>query len=85
MKAMQYTIRNIPPEIDRYLRRQSEVSGVSLNQTILNELSERAGTKAQSLADELNWFIGSGIDNETLKALADDDKIQKKFTQEEWK
>lgn len=43
----QYTIRGIPPEVDRVLRETAETTGMSLNETALSALSEatlKAGT-----------------------------------------
>lgn len=83
MKAVQYTIRGVPEQVDRYLRKKSRISGKSLNQVIIDELSERAGRPDQSLRESLTWFIGSGIDDETLKALEEEDKMQKKIAAKE--
>lgn len=83
MKAIQYTIRNIPAPVDRYLRRRAQISGQSLNQVIVQELSEKAGLKKASLADSLDWFIGSGIDQATLDALDTEDRIQKSLAAKE--
>jgi hypothetical protein len=84
MKAVpQYTIRNMPEPVDRYLRRQARRSGKSLNQTIISELSERAGVtkdgKPTSLLESLSWFIGSGMDQDVIDALEEEDKIQKQL------
>ena len=38
----QYTIRGIPPEVDHVLRETAEITGMSLNETALNILSEAA-------------------------------------------
>jgi hypothetical protein len=38
-ESVQYTIRGVPPEVDRELRRKAEQRGQSLNQVILNELT----------------------------------------------
>lgn len=86
MKAIQYTIRNIPAPIDRYLRKRANVSGQSLNQVIIDELSEKAGVGKASLIDSLGWFIGGDtIGDDVLVALDADDKEQKLLTKQEWK
>ena len=41
-RAVQYTIRGVPDEIDRVLRKKAALRKQSLNQVILNEL--RVGT-----------------------------------------
>jgi len=77
----QYTIRKMPPELDRYLRSIARRRNKSLNQVIIDELSEKAGLtkggKTQSLLESLDWFIGSGMDQGTLNALAEEDREQK--------
>ncbi len=86
MKTTQYTIRNIPEPVDRYLRKRAKLSGQSLNQVVIEELSERAGTGKQSLVESLDWFIGSGyIEDDVLQALEEEDKIQKALVREEWR
>jgi hypothetical protein len=38
----QYTIRGIPQEVDHVLRETAKITGISLNETALNILSEAA-------------------------------------------
>lgn len=84
MATKQYTIRNIPEPVDRYLRKRVKLSGKSLNQVVIEELSERAGTGKQTLLESLDWFIGNGsIGDDVLKALEDEDKIQKELARKE--
>jgi len=82
MKAIpQYTIRKVPRELDFELRRRAKKSGKSLNQTIIKELSEKLGiagaASEQTIGSTLDWFIGSGIDQQTLDALEEADREQK--------
>lgn len=83
MKTIQYTVRNIPEPVNRYLRKKSRLSGKSLNQVIIDELSERAAPPSVTAGSALDWFIGSGIDEQTLQALEDEDKIQKELASKE--
>lgn len=83
MKIKQYTLRNIPEPVDRYLRKRAKLSGKSLNQVIIDELAERSGVNKPTLLESLDWFIGSGIDDGTLKALEEEDKIQKELARKE--
>lgn len=69
MTAKQYTIRNIPGPVDRYLRKRAQSSGMSLNQVIIEELSEKVTGMSPPTRRALDWFIGSGIDDETLQKL----------------
>ena len=85
MKATQYTIRNIPAPIDRYLRKRAKISGQSLNSVIIQELSENVGTQSENLVDSLDWFIGANvIGNDVIQTLDADDKIQKQLTKKQW-
>jgi hypothetical protein len=77
MSTKQYTVRNIPDPVNRYLRKKAQHSGKSLNQVIIDELSEKAAIPTANVGSALNWFIGSGIDNATLIALQEEDRIQK--------
>jgi hypothetical protein len=77
MKTIQYTIRNIPEPVNRYLRKKSQLSGKSLNQIIIEELSEKVAKPSATAGTALSWFIGSGIDEATLQALDQEDTIQK--------
>lgn len=83
MATKQYTIRNIPEPVNRYLRKKARLSGKSLNQTIIEELSEKVAPASASVGGALGWFIGSGLDNETLRALEQDAALQKKLAEKE--
>lgn len=83
MKATQYTVRNVPEPVNRYLRKRARLSGKSLNQVIIDELSEKVATPTATVSTALDWFIGSGIDNATLTALDEEDKIQKALAAKE--
>ena len=83
MKTIQYTIRNIPEPVNRYLRKRSRLSGKSLNQVIIDELSEKVAAPAANVGTALDWFIGSGIDDATLTALDKEDKVQKALATKE--
>ena len=85
MKTKQYTIRNIPEPVDRYLRKRAKLSGQSLNQVVIEELTERAGTNKKNLLEELDWFIGSGMDQATIDALEEEDRLQKSLMEKEFK
>lgn len=83
MTVRQYTVRNIPEPVNRYLRKRAKLSGKSLNQVIIDELSEKVASTSTPPGQSLDWFIGSGIDDETLKALVEEDDLQKKLAREE--
>lgn len=77
MKTSQYTIRGIPQSVDAYLRRRARLSGKSLNQVVIEELSEKVSKNEDNLTSQLAWFIGSGLDPETEDALGKEDEQQK--------
>jgi hypothetical protein len=79
MQTTQYTIRNIPEPVNRYLRKKARLSGKSLNQVIVDELSDKVSEPSATVGTALSWFIGSGMDAATLQALEEEDKIQKKL------
>jgi hypothetical protein len=65
--------------VNRYLRKKAQLSGKSLNQVIVDELSEKVAKPSATVGTALNWFIGSGMDDSTLQALDEEDKLQKKL------
>lgn len=83
MKSIQYTIRSIPEPVDRYLRKRAQQSGKSLNQIIIEELSEKVASPTAPTEEALSWFIGSGIDDATLRALEEDENTQKELASKE--
>ena len=76
----------MPESVDRYLRQRAKQTNQSLNQTIISELSERAGVtkdgNEQSLTESLGWFIGSGSDTEVDRILANEGKRQKQLAKQ---
>ena len=85
MNTKQYTVRNIPEPVDRYLRKRAKISGKSLNQVIIDELSEKLPGSSENLVDSLDWFIGSGMDQATLDALEEEDRLQKQLAEREFR
>ena len=85
--TIQYTIRGVPPATDRRLRKLAKISGKSLNEVIIDEISEKdkPDKTGHELIDSLDWFYGSNtIDDETIKFLEEEDKIQKELTRKQW-
>ncbi len=73
----QLTIRNLPEPVNYYLRKKAKLTNKSLNQTIIDELSEKVPDLNKSLSSSLSWFIGSGLDDDTLESLRSEDRLQK--------
>jgi len=82
MNTTQYTIRNIPASVDKYLRKRARLTGRSLNQVVIDELTVNAGVTGKS---NLDWFIGSGIDKSIVSILNEDDIYQKNLAKVEHK
>ena len=72
-QAMQYTLRNVPPELDKALRERAQREGRSLNDITLEALSRDAGLSGDQLKRrDLSSFSGTWIDDPDVdKALAD--------------
>lgn len=73
----QYTLRNVPTEVDRALRRQAREAGKSLNQTALEILERALGvTGKPRRRRDLSDLAGSWKeDRETAAALEDQRRI----------
>ena len=64
MKRKQYTIRAVPLEVDRSLRRRARMSGKSLNQIVVEALTKAAlGADAPKRFDELDALAGAWVDD----------------------
>ncbi len=75
--STQLSIRNLPESVNLYLRKKAKLSNKSLNQVVIEELSEKVPNIKDTLDSSLDWFIGKGIDVETMDALTEEDKLQK--------
>ena len=73
----QLTIRNLPEPVNRYLRKKAQLSNKSLNQVVIDELSEKVPNLNENIESSLAWFIGSGMDKETVSELQIEDQLQK--------
>lgn len=80
-QPIQYTIRNIPVEVDRRLRDSAHRLHRSLNRTLLDLLSRAAGaSEAGASYRDLDSFFGSWTaDPEVDQALTEQRKIDKKL------
>lgn len=74
---MQFTVRNISPEIDRAARELAEREGVSLNQALLRALRNGLGIEASPTKKrDLSGIFGKSlIDDQTRKALEEQGTI----------
>lgn len=77
---IQYTIRGIPPEVDRALRRKAAQRKCSLNQVILDELTE-AALSSQKRAD-FSDLVGKWTPDPAFDAII---AAQQQIDPDQWK
>jgi len=68
--ARQYTIRNIPDQVDRVLRRRAKEAGKSFNQVALETLIQGAGESLKPKRD-FSEVIGSLSEKEAARLDAE--------------
>jgi plasmid stability protein len=74
--GMQYTLRKIPSEVDKALRRRARKEGKSLNEVAIEALSRGAGVETTAQNHELDFAISSWIeDPEFDKAMENQRQI----------
>lgn len=73
----QYTVRNLEPELDKALREQSQKTGKSLNEVVLETLKKGVGLSGATLLfHDLDFLSGSWQeDPEFEKILSLQDQI----------
>lgn len=81
MTKIQYTIRNIPPVVDKVIRKRSQQSGKSFNQTVVELLSlQTLGTTQPRTEDNFDWLFGANTLDESFdEALQDMAQIDEKL------
>ena len=75
---MQYTIRNIPTEVDRALRKKAKAAGTSINEAALDALRRGVGLDGGNGTryNDLDWFYGSWAPDPAFdRAVADMDRV----------
>ena len=74
---MQYTLRNVPPHLDRALRRRARVQRKSLNDVALDALLTGVGLTAEPVKRrDLSDLVGAWVDDpETDVVLAEQRRI----------
>ncbi len=81
-KTSQYTVRGIPPSINKTLRNIAAEREMSLNAVLLEALEKEAGIGQTKEYHDLDFLIGSWIaDSATDKAL----KEQRIVDPREWR
>ncbi len=78
--TIQYTIRGIPPEVDKALRRKAHARKVSLNQFLVDELAKAIGEATPKKYRSLDALKGMWVnDPEFDKIMAEQRKIDWKM------
>lgn len=77
MSKIQYTIRNIPPVVDQVIRKRSEQSGKSFNQTVVDLLSlQTFGTEEPPKEQGFEFLFGANtLDASFDEAIKDMSRI----------
>jgi hypothetical protein len=77
-QARQYTIRNVPPRLDRALRTKAAERGVSLNTLVLQALAAETGQAAAPRTyDDLDDLFGTWVEDEAVdRALAEQRQVE---------
>lgn len=70
VKEIQYTVRNVPPSVDRALRRMAEERQTSLNALLVGLLTRIAGASGGETLEftDLDALIGSWIKDPDIDA-----------------
>jgi len=67
---MQYTIRGIPPELDKALRARARKTGKSLNETTLDLMKNGIYRKKKEKYRDMHQFVGTmTFDHEFEEAM----------------
>lgn len=77
VKAHQYTIRNVPPRVNRALRAKAAARGVSLNTLLVQVLEAEAGVGATPrVYDDLDDLFGTWVHDKAVdRALAEQRRV----------
>jgi len=78
MNKIQYTIRNVPPAVDRVIKKRSKQSGKSFNQTVVELLSlQTFGTTKPPSEEDFSWLFGAmSLDEKFDEAIQDQSRIE---------
>jgi hypothetical protein len=77
VKAAQYTIRNIPPSVDKALQRRAAERGTSLNLLLVELLTRESGVAGEGpLHHDLDHLVGTWVKDAAVdRALAQQRKV----------
>jgi hypothetical protein len=81
--AVQYTLRNVPPVVDRALRRKAARLSKSLNEVALEALALGAGVDQEAKEHhDLDFLFGSWVDDPAVDQALED---QRKIDEDLWR
>jgi plasmid stability protein len=80
---VQYTIRNVPRQVDKALRQRAKDSGKSLNEVAVEALSSAVGAngnaKQPARHHDLDFLIGTWIEDPAFdQTIAEHDRVDPK-------
>jgi plasmid stability protein len=80
-QCMQYTIRNIPSNLDAALRRRAQEQGKSLNEVAIEALARGAGISGERIRKrDLSFMVGTWQNDPAIdQALADQDQVDEEM------
>jgi len=81
-RTRQYTIRNVPAEVDHALRKKAKANGKSLNETALEALCNAAGVDSRARLSEFRDIIGSWVEDPEFDRLLE---AQRQIDEELWR
>lgn len=81
--ARQYTIRNVPDQVDVVLRRRAKQLGKSFNQVVIEALAEGAGLALKPRRD-LSEVVGSMSPAEARR-IEEEVRLQRQIDPELWR
>ena len=81
MNVIQYTIRNIPPALDRVIRKRAKEQGRSFNQTVVDLLNVQVfGTTTPQEDKKFDWlFNQKTLDTRFDEAIAELSQIDEEL------
>ncbi len=80
MNTQQYTIRNVPSDVTRVLKKRAQRSNKSFNQVVVDALVEQTLHGAGSGSDKAGWLFGkhqldAGFDEAIRRQSEIDEKL----------
>ncbi len=80
---MQYTLRNIPKNVDAALRRRAKEQGKSLNQVAIEALTHASGLAGgPTKRRDLSWLAGTWVEDPEFDKIIEE---QRQIEPDMWK